>query len=1045
MNRWLKPFLTVLALTGAFCVTFVWPKHNGLDFDIDASPRAQAAKKRIPYDLSQVRVLKTVVAKVNQNYVEPQRISYHNMLLAGLNAIQRAVAPVIVRYEAGQPTFRVQVNSDSEEFRADDIDSPWALTWRFQEVFKFLQGKLLPDEDVKLREVEYAAINGMLRTLDPHSVLLEPEEFSEMQLSTKGEFGGLGIVISIRDGQLTVIRPMEGTPAFVAGIKRGDRIVNINDESTLNMPLEEAVSRLRGAPGSSVSVYVVREGSKGWKQPKRFDLVRAVIHIESIQSRMLEGGIGVVQLKSFQSNTCDDLHAALQKLHGQGMRGLVLDVRDNPGGLLQQAVCVADTFLSRGTIVTTSSNDPDKSERKLAHEEGTEPAYPMIVLANGGSASASEIVAGALKNQDRALVVGERTFGKGSVQVLYNDDSDGWALKLTIAQYLTPGDVSIQSVGIVPDIEIQPMTVDPIDMDLTADKGYLRESDLHAHLTHDQARESQKPAVVLRYYLPEETRQRLREARPEDVEENEKEDEFLTQFSRALLLRAARGGRSELLRDGHAVVEEASARELAHAVGELKKLGVDWSLGKDEGPSDVAVEVSTSQPAHGVRAGQPLDVKVKLTNKGKATLYQLRATTKSDNRLFSDRELVFGKLAPGESRSWSTSLGICKSKSDAAAGPDAAAKPDRTVKAGERECTLPKNLPERADGVRVEFEEAHGHAPKAAELRTQVIALPVPQFAYTVHVADNVRGNGDGDIERGERATVYLRMKNVGQGTSEDTVANLRNLSGPGVLLHAGRFELGELPAGGEKTVAFSFEVLPEFTESIAKLEVSMGDTVLRESAGEKLQIPVRDQSPGDLAPRSGSVVLADSTLVYERPVADSRTVARVSGGALELAAQATTSGFVRVDLGEGRPGWVKVAAANTAKGGSKGKLVDVLAHRPPVLSVNYGGAMVTRSDTLKIEGIAKDDTRLRDVFVFVGSRKAYYQSNRNAKDATSQRFSATLPLRPGTNYVMVVARESNEVASRKSFIVRRDAADGSLLETPKSEDDEDVFDAAEE
>ena len=1028
MTRWLRPILVVVALAGAFCVTFVWPRQNGLDFDIDSSPRAQAAKKRLPYDLSQVRVLKTVIAKVNQNYVEPQRISYHTMLLAGLNAIQRAVAPVMVHYEANQKVFKIEVNNEQAQFRADDVDSPWALTWRFQEVFKFLQDKLLPDEDVKLREVEYAAINGMLRTLDPHSVLLEPEEFSEMQLSTKGEFGGLGIVISIREGQLTVIRPMEGTPAYLAGLKRGDRITNINDESTLNMPLEEAVSRLRGAPGSSVTVWVVREGAKGWTKAKRFDLVRAVIHIESIESRMLEGGIGLVRLKSFQSNTCDDLQAALQRLHGQNLRGLVLDLRDNPGGLLQQAVCVGDVFLSRGTIVTTSSNDPEKSERKLAHAEGTEPDYPMVVLANGGSASASEIVAGALKNHDRALIVGERTFGKGSVQVLYNDDSDGWALKLTIAQYLTPGDVSIQSVGIVPDIEIEPMTVDPVDMDLTVNNEYLRESDLHAHLTHDQARASQKPDVVLRYYLPEETRQRLREASPDDVEENEKESEFLIQFSRTLLGKASRAGRRELIREGQAVIEDARSHELAHAVADLKKLGVDWSPGKDEGATEVSVETSTDRADNTARAGEPFELRVKVTNKGKAPLYQLHAVTKSDNRLFADRELVFGKLLPGETRSWSTTLGICKSEPT-----------------GKRECLLPKNLPDRADGIRISFEDAHEHAPPPAEVRVRVQARSVPQFAYTVHVADNGRGNGDGDLERGELATVYLRVKNVGQGTSEETVANLRNLSGPGLLLHAGRFQIGELKPGSEQLVAFTFEVLPEFAEPEAKLEVSVGDTVLRESAGEKLKLPVRQEAAAGFSPSNGVVVLGADTLVYERPAGDSRVVAKVEGGTIELQAQATLANFIRVDLGEGRPGWVQQSGLVAHASGPKGKLNDVLAHMPPKLDVNYGNTLTTQQDLLKLHGAASDDTRVRDLYVFVGSRKVFYQSNRGASDPTKQKFEATLPLRPGVNFVTVVARESNDVASHKSFIVRRDGPDGKLLDTPKSDEDDDLFHGAED
>jgi carboxyl-terminal processing protease len=1034
MTRWLRPILVAVALAGAFCVTFVWPRQNALDFDIDSSPRAQAAKKRVPYDLSQVRVLKTVIAKVNQNYVEPQRISYHTMLLAGLNAIQRAVAPVIVHYEANAKTFKIQVNNEQQQFRADDVDSPWALTWRFQEVFKFLQEKLLPDEDVKLREVEYAAINGMLRTLDPHSVLLEPEEFSEMQLSTKGEFGGLGIVISIRDGQLTVIRPMEGTPAYMAGLKRGDRITNINDESTLNMPLEEAVSRLRGAPGSNVSVWVVREGPKGWPKPKRFDLVRAVIHIESIESRMLEGGIGLIRLKSFQSNTCDDLQSALQRLHGQNLRGLVLDLRDNPGGLLQQAVCVADMFLSRGTIVTTSSNDPDKSERKLAHAEGTEPDYPMVVLANGGSASASEIVAGALKNHDRSLIVGERTFGKGSVQVLYNDDSDGWALKLTIAQYLTPGDVSIQSVGIVPDIEIEPMTVDPVDMDLTVNNEYLRESDLHAHLTHDQARESQKPDVVLRYYLPEETRQRLRESSPEDVAENEKENEFLIQFSRALLAKATHSGRRELIREGGQVIEEARSRELAHAVADLKKLGVDWSLGKDEGPTEVAVEASTDHTDNTAKAGDPLELKVKVTNKGKAPLYQLHAVTKSDNRLFADRELVFGKLMPGETRSWATTLGICKSDTPTTAAP---VKPEQT---GKRECLLPKNLADRADGIRITFEDAYGHAPGPSEVRVRVQARPVPAFAYTVHVADNGRGNGDGELERGELATVYLRVKNVGQGTSEETVANLRNLSGPGLLLHAGRFQLGEMKPGNEQLVAFTFEVLPEFSEQEAKLEVSVGDTVLRETAGEKLKLPIRQEPAASFAASSGTVSLATDSPIYERPSADARVVAKVSGNPIELPAQATVANFIRVDLGDGRPGWVQQSAVGAKSPGAKGKLIDVLAHMPPKLDVSYGNTLTTQQDTLKLHGNAVDDNRVRDTYVFVGSRKVFYSSNRGASDPLRQKFEATLPLRPGINFVTVVARESNDVASHKSFIVRRDGPDGSLLETPKSDEEDEFF-----
>jgi carboxyl-terminal processing protease len=322
----------------------------------------------------------------------------------------------------------------------------------------------------------------------------------------------------------------------------------------------------------------------------------------------------------------------------------------------------------------------------------------------------------------------------------------------------------------------------------------------------------------------------------------------------------------------------------------------------------------------------------------------------------------------------------------------------------------------------------------------------VPAFAYTVHVADNGRGNGDGELEKGELATVYLRVKNVGQGSSEETVANLRNLSGPGLLLHAGRFQLGELKPGAEQVVAFTFEVMPEFSEPEAKLEVSVGDTVLRESAGEKLKLPVRQAPPPEFAPSSGSLNIADGTSILERPADDSRIVARVSGGVLPLTAQAKVGPFVRIDMGDGRPGWIKQAtgaAPSDPNAGAKGKLIDVLAHMPPKLDVNYANTLTTRQDSLKVQGSAVDDNRVRDVYIFVGSRKVFYQSNRGATDTTRQKFEATLPLRPGTNFVTVVARESNDVASHKSFIVRRDAPDGSLMDTPKSDDDEDNFHAS--
>ncbi|MFM2418452.1 MAG: hypothetical protein RL385_3175 [Pseudomonadota bacterium] len=273
-----RPLLALVAVLVAFGVTFVWPQDNALDFDIDGSPRAQAAKQQESYDLRRLRVLSRVIVKVKDTYVEPERIDARRMLLSGLNAIQRTVAPVLVHYKEGDAKVAMQLYDKRAEFRVDDVVAPWQLTQRFREVFGFLQDNL-HEEDVELRDVEYAAVNGMLRTLDPHSVLLTPDVYNEMRTSTRGQFGGLGIVIALRDGLLTIIRPLPGTPADRAGLMKGDRIVKIAEEATLNMPLDEAVKRLRGTPGSSVDVWVRRDGAQGFQKPRKFKLTRAIIHL----------------------------------------------------------------------------------------------------------------------------------------------------------------------------------------------------------------------------------------------------------------------------------------------------------------------------------------------------------------------------------------------------------------------------------------------------------------------------------------------------------------------------------------------------------------------------------------------------------------------------------------------------------------------------------------------------------------------------------------------------------------------------------------------
>lgn len=1032
----------IAALGFGLCVTFVWPRQNGVSIDIDSSPRAKAARNNEPYDLAELRVLNRVILQVKNQYVDPERVNARRMFLGGLRAIERSVAPVIVRHREGDNQVTVRVRNQEQTFKMDDVQSPWSLAYKFREVFGFLQ-KNLTEEDVKPKDVEYVAINGMLRTLDPHSILLTPEVFEEMRTSTRGEFGGLGIVISIRDGQLAVIRPMPDTPATRAGLKKGDYIVKINEESTLNMPLQEAVSRLRGAPDSKVSVWVVRNGPGGWAQPKRFELTRAVIHIPSVESRMLSDNIGFVKIKTFQGNTYEDMHKALTQLKQRSMRGLILDLRENPGGLLDQAIKVADAFLHSGTIVTTSANDPSQRDEKYAKPEGTEPNYAMVVLINGASASASEIVSGALKNHDRALIVGQQSFGKGSVQVLYDFPDDGSALKLTVAQYLTPGDVSIQGVGIVPDIAIDPMTIDPEDMDLSVDQNYLREADLKRHLTNAQAQKGPKPSIVLQYYLPKSTRDRLREANPEDLEENEQENEFLTRFSRELLSGAkGQAGRRELLNTARAVAEKTRQTELQKAKDELNKLGIQWDVGPNAGPAKLEVSLSTNRAGNEVVAGQPFSLKAKVTNKGTVPVYQLRATTKSDFYLFNTRELVFGKVMPGETKEWTTTLGVCKEDKKGASSTAA-------VSAGERKCMIPMDITDRADGIRVTFAESYGRVPTASEIRTVVHGLPRPLFAYQVQVSDeppagtnpkpsahSTASMGNGYIEPGETAYIYLNVKNVGKGKTYETQANLSNATGAGLLLKDGRFRLDDMNPGEERQVVFTVEALASFPpDKKAEVEVQVRDTNLREGFEEKIVLPMQ-RSGADVAlkqeRKSAKVAVKDGAWIWTSPSADARPLGTVGKGSWVANAKGQVGDYYKVEFGNQRNAWVKSqdVLKDTPKGKAAGKPTLVFNHQPPSIDLSATVALVSKDNSLHVSGVANDETRVRDVYIMVGSQKVYYQpGDANAKQL---KFDAAIPLQPGTNYVSVVARETDRIATRKTFVVRRDGTQGQLLETPK-------------
>jgi carboxyl-terminal processing protease len=396
------------------------------------------------------------------------------------------------------------LNGNNRDVKADSSEI-YKNIEIFTDVLRKIEKHYVEPQDAQ--KLIYGAIKGMVQSLDPHSSFLTKEEHRELLIETKGSFSGVGIEITIRDNILTVVSPIVDTPAYIMGIKAGDKILKIDDKPTNDMTLFDAVKRIRGPKGSNVKLTI---GRKGVDKPLEFNITRADIPLITTRKELLESEIGYVRIFSFRSTTADELASALGFLEGgRNLKGLILDLRTNPGGLLSQAIEVSDLFLDSGLIVSTKGRNPSQNIEESAHKNERERNYPIIVLVNGGSASASEIVAGALQDNKRALILGTKTFGKGSVQTIL-PLPDGSGLRLTTARYYTPSGRSIQLRGIIPDILME--YIPPDEEKERKQIRFKREKDLKGHMPNESIKkeETQKESE------PKEREKRLQEALRKD-------------------------------------------------------------------------------------------------------------------------------------------------------------------------------------------------------------------------------------------------------------------------------------------------------------------------------------------------------------------------------------------------------------------------------------------------------------------------------------------------------------------------------------------------
>ena len=812
-----------------------------------ASPSSNARDEG-SYDSG--KLMNRTLSAIGKHYLDPSEVHPRKMMDSALDEIQKAVPDVIVRdrtsgqlsMTAGLATKRISVKSMNSLSNLDEI---------LNEALAFVVAHHESTDDIKAEEIEYAAIDGVLETLDPHSNFLTPKIYKEFRIGTSGKFGGLGIVISIKDGMLTVISPLEGTPAYSAGIAAGDRITQIDDESTINMSLTDAVNKLRGDVGTKVTIMIERDGVPA----KKITIKRAVINIDSVQSSLLtQDGkrIGYIKLKNFQDNTDDDVRTALAAFHKDGAKldGVILDLRNNPGGLLNISAEIADIFMSEGVIVSTVGQRGRVLDKAMAQAAGTEPDYPLVVLMNEGSASASEIVAGALAENNRAVVAGRRSFGKGSVQTIFNLGEDA-ALKLTIAEYRPAGTESIQLVGIAPDIELIPATVDADAMNIVKDK-LPTELDLEM-LYKKEKKTAQKPKDVesllrVSYLKAKEDKKDLEErSRKEYLKRPDVSDDFPVEFARRLIVQAGAPTRTELLKRSEGIINAIQAEQQKSIDAALAKLGIDWSKSKSKGNPKLDLTFYLTKDGKRIsraRAGDKVRLELVVTNRGTGTFSQLIGVGESESPFLKGKEFPFGKIAPGGSGKFSTPL------------------------------ELPESLPTQDLTMEVVFKEAGKTTPEPVRIVVPVDELPHPSFAFKMMLPSQAKGKPF--PSSGKSIPLTVDVTNSGKGGSGDeTVATISNECGELFFIEKGRAKIGALAPKGTKKAQFTFHINGKPDEKDCAIKLTIADFKHLKILVKKVDLNLAD---GSLTPGAGKTYVEPTIQVDKFPSTTSKPTIILTG-----------------------------------------------------------------------------------------------------------------------------------------------------------------------
>jgi carboxyl-terminal processing protease len=946
--------------------------------------------------------MKLTILYVITRYLAPDRIDPSKMFLSALESAAKMTPEIMVKKNKNNIVISV-VNKKMTI--SATIASPIYLTASFSKVFEFLK-KHLPS-DVKLDKIEYQMIAGMLETLDPHTNFLPPEILKEMKIHHSGAFGGLGIVVAVCGGKLSVIKTLPNTPAFRAGIKSGDHIVKIENQTTANLTLSEAVKKMRGEPATPISVVI---GRKSWRKDKKMSIMRESIAYDSVKHRVLkskDGPVGYIKIKSFQHPTGQQVKKAILSLKSNKVKGIILDLRNNGGGLLRAAIDVTNFFLDSGSIVAQVAKNRDKNLRSEQRANMNTTIYrgPLIVLINGGSASASEIVAGSLKYSGRALVLGNRSFGKGSVQDVIPYSSDA-ALKITIAQYLTYGDVSIQGRGISPDIDLHNVELSSKNKGrkiIYFTSGYESSTESSLKSSLKAARKARKDKPSYRVYALGATVKELPfkcrycGVDPDDPIRRNSLD-FIEDSSvnlSKLIISSFKGKqyrRKKALSRIKSVISRYGLKEEVKISKKLRKLfKINWKKGRHlKVKGDASFKTFKPQ----VAAGTWAKMEVSFKNLSETTVYHVRAVSKSSNPRLNFQELLFGKI-----------------------------KPNQTVKR-KFEIKIPRGVSSRSDNVAFEFFSGTKKLKAKASGKLVVKGAKLPKINLKYRFVDTLKR--DGILEVGEIGELRVIVKNDGKGSTGEAQVILKNLTGSQVEMVNTKVDISNLKPGKSKKFVFKIKSLNNIGDLYWKFKLVVKDCIF----GNNIEIPWFVRRSGGVSTNrmsvKGFIKVRKNSLLYDVPWVKAQKIVGVVGKGDVFQVFHKLNGYYGLSKtgGKNPDVYINPSAAKFYKKAPLGvkKPKTHWNFTAPLLDVRVS-SMQVNGDKVKVSANVTDLDGLRDLFITVSNvkkgifgKKVFYKASNGFQ--TKFQLSKQIKVFKGINLISITARDRFKATYSKSIVV---------------------------